>query len=659
MKRKKARTERPPGTRSDSVLTLWVTAGLFVLITAVFCPLIQANFVNYDDDIYVTANYPVQGGLGLKQLAWAFSNTAGGNWHPLTWISHMLDCRLYGTKPWGHHLTSVLLHALNAALLFRVMRALTGTIWRSAAVALLFGLHPLRVESVAWISERKDVLCGTFWLLTMWAYARYAWEFKVSGSSAFAKASAAVKSTMADETADGRFKAHITRSAFLGFFICALMSKPMAVTLPFVLLLMDWWPLQRIADCGSAAAEAMADKLRRAELKKPEAAANSPIKLSHAFAEKWPFFLLSAAMCVVTYLAQKGQGAVVEFLPLGLRIENALIGYCRYLAKFFYPAKLAVLYPYPAAAWPAGEAIAAGVLLMAISALFVRWRGKRPYGLAGWLWFLGTLMPVIGLVQVGSQSIADRYTYLPAIGLNIVVVWGLWELAQRWRMEKFAVAAGTLAGISCALATERQITFWRDGGKLFSHAVAVTENSFQARKALGDYYWSQGNASNAINLYRQAIEMHPKFEGAHLNLGAVFSQTGRSREAEEEFRRATVLDPRDASAFNDLATVVAATNLDEALGLFKQATELDPNYADAHKNLGLALDTKGRREEAMTEYRHVTELRPDAQAHYLLGMDLGRSGRMEEAVRELKETLRLQPDHELARQMLERLKIKN
>jgi Flp pilus assembly protein TadD len=624
MKSKGIKNSQTSAARSDDNDAFWMSMTMFVVVVAAFFPLTQGGFINYDDDIYVTGNYQVQSGVGLKQLGWAFSSTEGGNWHPLTWISHMLDCQFYGMKPWGHHLTSVLIHALNAVLLFRVMRVMTRATWRSAAVALLFGLHPLRVESVAWISERKDVLCGTFWLLTMWAYAVYARELKIKNA-----------------------KCKIYYGLALVFFVFALMSKPMAVSLPFVLLLVDWWPLARICDL----------RIANYDLPKSEKTRFPQIPLRRALMEKWPFFLLAATGCVVTYLAQKGKGAVIEFLPLSDRVGNALIGYCRYLGKFFWPTKLAVLYPYPAEQWPLGWVAMAGTTLVAISVLMFAWRRTRPYGLMGWLWFVGTLVPVIGLVQVGSQSIADRYTYLPAIGLNIIAVWGVWELAQRWRVRKTEITAGAAAvGIVCVAVTEHQIAFWRDGGKLFSHAVAVTDNSFEARKALGDFYWSQGNAPEAERLYHEALEIYPKFEGAHLNLGVVFSQTGRATEAEKEFAQATVLDPRDASAINDLGTVVAARNVDEALALFKKATELDPNYADARKNLGVALDTKRSWAEAAEEYRRVTELRPDADAHYLRGMDLGRLGRFVEAAKEFEAALKLQPNHHNAHLALERIK---
>ena len=283
-------------------------------------------------------------------------------------------------------------------------------------------------------------------------------------------------------------------------------------------------------------------------------------------------------------------------------------------------------------------------------------RRSHPYGLAGWLWFLGTLVPVIGLVQVGMQTMADRYMYLPGIGLNLMVVWGAWELAERLRLGRTVLTAGAAAaGIVCVAVTEHQMIFWKDSGALFGHAVAVTENSYQARKALGDFYWAEGNGNEAIKLYRSALELYPRFEGAHLNLGAVLNGMGRGSEAEAEFRQAIALKPDDASAYNDLGAMVASRNIDEATQLFRKATEINPKDADAWKNLGRALDQKGRREEAMADFRRDIELRPNAEAHYLLGMDLERAGRKDEAAKEFIEALKLLPDYSDAQRALEAL----
>jgi protein O-mannosyl-transferase len=608
---------------------LWLAVILFGLVLGVFYPITRGDFINYDDDVYVTANYHVQHALSTQQLVWAFTNVDAANWHPLTWLSHIMDFQLYGMKPGGHHFTSVALHALNTVLLFVVMRMMTGAVWRSVAVALLFGLHPLRVESVAWISERKDVLSGTFWLLAMWAYTRYAQGLKIEGS---------------------KFK--IYYGLALGFFICGLMSKPMAVTLPFVLLVMDWWPLDRIHGLQFAILGLRRDKLQ----KENGASKSGMVSLAWAVSEKIPFMAGSAAGCLVTYLAQKRQGAVTELFSLGYRMETALVAYARYVEKFFYPANLAVLYPHPKDGWPLVEITAAAILLAGVTVAVMAGRRSHPYELAGWLWFMGTLVPVIGFVQVGSQSMADRYMYLPGIGLNIMVVWGVCELAQRANIGSMVlIVAGAAAVIFCAALTEHQIMFWKNSGTLFQHALAVTENNYQARKALGDFYWSQGDMHGAVTLYREAIQMAPKYEGAHINLGAVLNATGHPAEAAAEFEQAIALNPNDASAYNDLGAVIATRNFDGATTLFRKATELDPNYADAWKNLGRALDQKGEREEAMADYRLAIALRPDAEAHYFLAMDLAQLGRTEEAMREFTKALKVQPDYENARRALKLL----
>ena len=621
---------------------------VFVVVFQVFYPITNGGFINYDDDVYVTDNFHVQGGLALEQVAWAFGNTDAANWHPLTWLSHMLDCQLYGAKPWGHHLTSVLIHALNAALLFVVLRGMTGALGRSLFVALLFGLHPLRVESVAWIAERKDVLSALFWLLTLWAYARYA-EVQSPRSNVQCPMSKVGRW----ETGDGRQKIgenaasgftqhatrntpHATRSTLhapryyalsLLFFALGLMSKPMVVTLPFVLLLLDYWPLGRLKQGN----------------------------LPRLAWEKAPFFLLAAAGSAITFLAQKSQGAVIDYLPFINRVENAALAYVRYLEKFLCPVNLAVLYPHPVT-WPLVKIIAATGLLIALSAAVVLVRRSRPYCVLGWLWFLGTLVPVIGLVQVGSQSLADRYTYIPGIGLSIILAWGAWDLARRLPGKRTALAAATAVIIGCAALTRHQIGFWKDGGALFSHAVAVTENSYQARKALADFCWSQGQVNEALALYRQAIQMRPGFEGAHLNLGAVLNQTGHVAEAIDEFKQAIQLKPDDPSAYNDLGAVLEAGHLDESIRLFQRAIELDPNYADAHKNLGQAMDQTGHLAEAVIQYQKVIRLKPSSAAHYLLAADLEKLGRKDEAILHYTEALKLQPDDAKAQRALARLR---
>jgi len=519
-------------------------------------------------------------------------------------------------------------------LLFGVMRRMTGALWRSLFVALLFGLHPLRVESVAWIAERKDVLSTMFWLLALWAYARYA---EVLSLKSNVQGQEDTPPATRHPPPASRFTIHVSRSTphawpcyFLSlcFFALGLMSKPMVVTLPFVLLLLDYWPLDRMKH----------DHLPR------------------LIWEKAPFFLLAAAGSAITFLAQKGQGAVIDYLPFINRAENVAVAYGRYLGKYLFPVNLAVLYPHPIA-WPWGQVIAATVLFIAVSAAVFLVRRSRPYCVLGWLWFIGTLVPVIGLVQVGSQSLADRYTYIPCIGLNIILTWGICDWARRLPGKPIALAAAATAGIiGCAALTRHQISYWNDSGALFGHAIAVTENSYQARKALGDFYWSQGKTGEALDLYRQAIQRQPRFEGAHLNLGAVLNQTGHVPEAIDEFKQAIHLKPDDASAYNDLGAVLGEGHLDESIRLFQRAIQLDPNYADAHKNLGQALDQAGRVEEAVRQYQQAIRLRPNSVAHYLLAVDLEKSGRKDEAILQFTEALKYPAEAAKAQRALERLR---
>jgi Tfp pilus assembly protein PilF len=575
---------------------------VFLLVFAVFYPITGNNFINYDDNDYVTENIHVQAGLTWHEAAWAFANTDAANWHPLTWLSHMFDCQLYGANPWGHHLSSVLIHAVNAALLFVVLRAMTGSVWRSLFAALLFGLHPLRVESVAWIAERKDVLSTMFWLLALWAFLGYAKTPRV-----------------------GRAAVHYWLALLC--FALGLMSKPMVVTLPFALLLIDYWPLHRL----------------------------NKANIGRLVWEKTPFFLLAAAGSVVAFLAQKSQGAVIEFLPLSYRLETAVLAYARYLGTFFYPVNLAILYPHPMH-WPLIGFLAAAVLFLAVSAWVIIARRSQPYFIMGWLWYVGTAAPVIGVVQLGSQSLADRYTYIPGIGLIIILTWGVCDLTRGLQCKRRVLGLAATAVIgACMALTHHQIGFWKDSGTLFNHAIAVTDNSYVARKTLGDYYWSQGRMDEAKALYLEALNISPAFEGAHLNLGAVLNQTGHREQAMEEFKRAIQLKPDDASAYNDLGAVLGDGHLDESIALFLKAIEISPGYADAHKNLGQAMDSKGRIEEAVAHYQQAVRLKPDSTGYFWLGLDLEKLGRDKEAVFQLTEALRLQPDNVPAQRELERL----
>jgi Flp pilus assembly protein TadD len=587
---------QPPGER----FFIPICVALFVAVAAVFYPLTGCGFINYDDNDYVTGNTHVQGGLARSQLAWVFTNTDAANWHPLTWLSHMLDCQLYGANPWGHHLTSVLLHAANAVLFLLVMREIIGLVWPALFAALLFALHPLRVESVAWIAERKDVLATMFWLLTTWAYLGYTRN----------KANRTVKYWL-----------------MLVFFCLGLMSKPMLVTLPFALLLLDFWPLNRF----------------------------NRANLSGLLWEKTPLFLMAAAGGIIAFLAQKSQGAVIDYLPLWYRAETAVIAYRNYIGKFLYPVDLAILYPHPKS-WSLAGVLSSIAFVVGVSLASIDLRRKRPYFFTGWWWYVGTLVPVIGLVQLGSQAMADRYTYIPGIGLIILLTLGARDLAARFSVKTPIVAsAAALVIAACAALTCRQITFWKDSGTVFSHAVEVTENSFIARKALADFYSSQGKSDQALELYRQALELYPNYEGAHLNLGALYNQLGRTPDAIEQFKIAIQLQQTDASAYNDLGAVLGSDHLDDSLALFEKAAQINPAYLDAHMNLGQALDRKGRYTDAMVQYETALKLAPSAAAHAYLGLDLEKMGRYEEAAAHLKAALELQPGNAEIQRALQRI----
>ena len=449
-----------------------ICLALALVTAALYWPMTHHEFINLDDQQYITQNAHVQAGLTWPGMVWAFETTEAANWHPLTWISHMLDCQLYGSYPGGHHATNLLLHIANTLLLFLLLNQMTGALWRSAFVAALFAWHPLHVESVAWAAERKDVLSGFFFLLTLIAYTRYVTSggWRVTGKEEIAPASDPSRAT--------RHPSLYYWLALL-FFACGLMSKPMVVTLPFVLLLLDFWPLGRFSSF----------KFQVSSSEKPSTPVNRAQAESAArlICEKLPFFALALAGSMATYLAQKAGGATwsQHALPFHLRMANALLAYVRYISKTFWPADLAVVYPYPHH-WPAGLAAGAALLLILWTGLFL-WRARRsPYLFVGWFWFLGTLIPAIGLVQVGPQSMADRYMYLPGIGLFILVAWGLNDflnLRPQWR-QMIALAGGAaLAG--CLVVTRLQLGCWQNSIKLLTHTVAVTPDNYTACNFLG------------------------------------------------------------------------------------------------------------------------------------------------------------------------------
>ncbi|MFZ0828804.1 MAG: tetratricopeptide repeat protein [Verrucomicrobiia bacterium] len=549
---------------------------LLALVTLLaYLPVVHDNFVNYDDQTYVTENRTVQNGLTRAGIQWAFTTGYGGNWHPLTWLSHMTDCELFGLNAGAHHSVNLLLHTMNAVLLLLLLFRLTGALWPAAFIAALFAWHPLHVESVAWISERKDVLSTFFALLTLLAYARYA----QARSSVEGRESKGVRS--------------LDYALALVCFALGLMAKPMLVTLPFVMLLLDYWPLQRFTTLN------------------PQPAACLRLTL-----EKWPFFLLVVISCVVTYLAQRHGEAVMTLqqYSLKLRVANALISYEQYLAKMIWPWPLAIFYPLPNhLSWiRAMAAVAVGVLGV-ISWLVWRTRRQCPFLLVGWLWYLGMLVPVIGLVQVGSAALADRYTYLPLVGIFIAIAFGVRDLANRWQFPKIivAVAAGLVLA-ACLALTGNQLRYWRDSESLFAHALAATTDNFNARIDYGAALEQQGRFPEALAEYREAVRLSPDSLQAQYNLGNLLDKMGRPEEARPELLKAAQLDPKSPSSHDALGAVLVELGLfAEARGQFTEALRLDPNHAGAHFDLGKALLKQGRDADAIDEFRAALRLDPD------------------------------------------------
>jgi Flp pilus assembly protein TadD len=626
---------------------VWLIAALLALVTiALYWPAMRHDFVNYDDDLYVTMNVHVQNGLTLENVKWAFLNPVAANWHPLTVLSHMLDCQLFGLKPWGHHLTSVLLHAVNTVLVFLFLRRLTGAIWRSLLVAAVFGLHPLHVESVAWVAERKDVLSAFFALLTLLAYTRYAQHATRDKCPAFAASppssgfgatsrrgkqvtgpGKAIRAPLMSRAtclpAEALAKAgHPSLFYWLAlfFFALGLMSKAMLVTWPFVMLLLDYWPLERF-------------KSNRAWL---------------LVAEKIPFFALAAVTSVVTFVVQQHEGAfgAGENLPLGARSGNALISYCRYVGKLFWPTDLAVFYSHPGY-WPLEQVLLAGGLILGISVLLIVKRGRYPFLLMGWLWFCGTLVPVIGLVQVGGQAMADRYTYIPSLGVLILAIWGAYELTRRWRCHVIALSVvGWAAIVLCLGLTRQQLGHWQDSETLFRHALAVTENNYLAHNNLGNALLKNDQIGEAISQFQEAIRLKPDNANAYYNLGVALNKKGQTDEAIRQYQEAIRLKPDYVEAHNNLGTALLKNDqINEAISQFQEAIRLKPDYA-AHNNLGTALGRKGQTDEAISQFREAIRLKPDyAALHNNLGTALGGKGQTDEAISQFQEAIRLKPDY--------------
>jgi len=588
---------------------------LLVLITLiVYSRVLNHHFIDYDDNSYVTENGHVKSGLTVESIKWAFTTGRTGNWHPLTWISLMSDFELFGLNPTGYHLTNLLLHIANSVLLFMAFMRMTKTLWSSAFVAAVFALHPLHAESVAWIAERKDVLSALFWILTMWAYIGYV---EHSGAKRYL--------------------------LVILFFAIGLLAKPMLVTLPFVLLLLDYWPLGRFKP--SIGANIFKHATRK-QLK-PRSAWSSLLLLCK---EKIPLFALAIASSIVTFFVQQGGGAVSELsaLPLDVRIANALVAYVEYMGKTIWPSHLAIFYPHTLTMLPLLQVASAGIVLVATSAIAV-WKAKsHPYLPVGWFWYLGTLVPVIGIVQVGLQSMADRYMYLPLIGLTLVMGWGIPSLAKRWRIVRggLAVLTGVVL-VALTIRTRDQLRYWRNSFTVFEHAITVTDRNYVAHTNLADALRAVGRNAEAITQYSEALRINPNHADAHNNLGAVLEQAGQRAEAMIHYEKALSLKPNFAKVhYNFGAALGKEGKLEAAAAHLYDALKIDPEYLEAHNNLAIVLALQGKNTEAIAHLSEVIRGNPDdPAAYYNLGLVQIKAGRLSEAIANFSHALRIKPDY--------------
>lgn len=574
---------------------------LVVITWLVFGQTIRYDFVNYDDNEYVYENPAITSGLTPHGMIYAFSGRHARNWHPLTTLSHMLDCQLWGVHAGGHHFTNVVLHTIAVVLLFLVLKQMTGATWRSAFVAALFAIHPLRVESVVWISERKDVLSAVFFMLTLGAYVRYARLPTV-----------------------GRYL------TMLILFALGLMSKPMLVTLPILLFVLDYWPLSRFAGGLSS---------------------------KRLILEKIPLLILSAAAGVATLLVQRSSLAIVEQLPLVSRIGNGLVSCVIYMKQMIWPARLAVFYPHPGDQLPVWEIALAIVLLGIVSAGGITLRHKWPYLVTGWFWYLIMLLPVIGLVQVGSQAHADRYTYLPQIGLYVLLAWGITDaLASRLATERIPrpgiqrrilAATASVAIIALAWCAHIQASYWRNGESLWGHALAVTSGNFMAHDGLGQCLSNRGHLDEAIDHFQMALNIAPGYREIETNLMLALAKKGRTDEAITLLQALLKEHPNDAQLHYNLGNALQRKGDSRgAVAAYEKALAIQGRYPAAHYNLGIALDQNGQIDEAIAHYQEVVKEQPNyPQAYCLLGNDLLQKARVDDAIAAYEQALKGRPTY--------------
>ncbi|MGD0230520.1 MAG: tetratricopeptide repeat protein [Syntrophorhabdales bacterium] len=550
-----------------------VIISLLLVIAALmaFWQVTHCAFINLDDDEYVTDNRHIQDGLTVEGVIWAFTTGHAGNWHPLTWVSHMADVQLFGLQPGWHHLINLLFHLASTLLLFLVLHRMTKALWQSAFVAALFALHPLHVESVAWVAERKDVLSTFFWMLTMGTYVSY--------------------------VARPGLKRYLT---LLLCFALGLMAKPMLVTLPFVLLLLDYWPLQRLESKKPPreVRKPLSKNKKKGKNIPPSVKAQIQPAVSRwalirpLLAEKAPLFLLAVLSSIVTYLVQHHGGAVQTLgeLPPGARLANAFVSYIAYMVKMLWPANLAVFYPHPGW-WPLRQVLGSVVLFIAITVLAIRGARKRPYAAVGWLWYVGTLVPVIGVVQVGGQALADRYTYIPLVGLFIIVAWAVPELLKKWPYRKEAlITLSALCLVSLFLVTWRQVGYWRNSIALYDHTLEITDRTSLIHNNRGMAYLGLGNYTQAIADFNRAVEIKPMYGEAYNNRGIACGNLG---------------------------------NYTQAIADFSRAVEINPRYGEAYYNRGAAYGRLGNRERAIDDTKTAARLGHEGAMNSLRSQGIG------------------------------------
>ncbi len=592
---------------------------LFLIITilAVYLQVRNHNFVKLDDTLYITDNKKVQNGLTKDSIIWAFTTDYAAYWMPLTWLSHMMDCHIYGMNPGHHHLTNVLYHILNTILLFFLFKRMTGKLWQSSFVAALFALHPLHVESVAWIAERKDVLSTFFLFMTLWTYTRYVENFRVTDYLL----------------------------SFL-FFTLGLMAKPMIVTLPFLLLLLDYWPLERLRLFSNSF--------------KVEKAGNTHVKLSKLIWEKVPFFLFAAGSSIVTFLLhlQDGSVASLSTLPFGSRVANALVSYASYIIKMFFPYDLAVLYPYQTKL-PLWQIIGSGVLIVIISYLAIRAAKSKPYIITGWLWYVGTLVPVIGLLHAGLHARADRFTYIPLIGLFIMIAWGTPELLKKWKNQKTGIVVISAAMLLFfSVNSWIQTGYWSDSITLFKHTLGITSDNYLISHNLNVALREAGPHAEADKYYYDALKIRFDSKEEYRNISGIALITqGRYDEAIDIFNNILMEKPDSVNALINIGNALAAKGrLDEAIKRYLRALEIDSDSAEACNNLGLVFMRKGKIEDAITLFRDTLRYEPgNKDADRNLSKALSDINQIEKAVEGMRKALKIDPEESMLQKKIDTL----